>query len=196
MFNREYITPLEPGNQSGWAYHVGCLTDAECDDIIRLGTMIPAVQGYLGGVNDVDATIRQSGVGFFTKSADTEWVFNRVRDLAKTFNAQFWNFDLKFLECLQFTIYNSQGDFYTRHVDMRYQALEVRKLSMSIQLSDPDSYQGGDLRLFRVGDQYDAAPRQRGTVVAFPSYMAHEVTPVTHGTRYSLVSWVVGPPFR
>ena len=64
-----------------------------------------------------------------------------------------------------------------------------------MQVSDPDTYDGGDLELF-----YKAKPiiadRTRGAVVAFPSFVMHRVTPVTRGVRYSLVAWVVGPRWR
>ena len=40
------------------------------------------------------------------------------------------------------------------------------------------------------------AHKARGTLVAFPSYVMHRVTPVTSGTRKSLVAWVAGPKFR
>jgi PKHD-type hydroxylase len=36
------------------------------------------------------------------------------------------------------------------------------------------------------------ASKERGTVHLFPSYMPHKVTPITRGTRYSLVIWVHG----
>ena len=42
----------------------------------------------------------------------------------------------------------------------------------------------------------DTAPKERGTVIAFPSYQLHRVTPVTAGIRKSLVAWVLGPDFR
>jgi PKHD-type hydroxylase len=74
---------------------------------------------------------------------------------------------------------------------------------MVVQLSDPDEYEGGALEFFGLdGDETDAAAdrrtkmRQRGTVVTFPAFEYHRVTPLTAGTRRSLVCWVGGPPFR
>ncbi len=72
---------------------------------------------------------------------------------------------------------------------------EPRKLSLSIQLSDGADYEGCDL-LVRSGNQIDTAPRRRGTVIAFPAYTLHRVTPITAGTRKSLVAWAYGPEFR
>ena len=56
-------------------------------------------------------------------------------------------------------------------------------------------YEGGDLRLYG-GDDYDTAPKKQGTIIGFPSYVLHEVTPVTSGVRYSLVGWAQGPKFK
>ena len=38
--------------------------------------------------------------------------------------------------------------------------------------------------------------RPQGSVIVFPSFVWHRVTPVTKGTRYSLVLWTCGQPFR
>jgi PKHD-type hydroxylase len=72
---------------------------------------------------------------------------------------------------------------------------EPRKLSLSIQLSDGAGYQGCELEV-RAGNQVDIAPKTRGAVVAFPSYVLHRVTPITSGVRKSLVVWAVGPEFK
>ncbi|MFD0388339.1 2OG-Fe(II) oxygenase [Tistrella bauzanensis] len=65
---------------------------------------------------------------------------------------------------------------------------------MSIQLSAPEDYAGGDLVLEPQAVPI-TGPRRRGTAIAFPSYVVHEVTPVTQGQRYSLVAWIHGPGF-
>jgi PKHD-type hydroxylase len=64
-----------------------------------------------------------------------------------------------------------------------------------VQLSAPEDYDGGQLEL-RDGDEIVSGPRDAGTIVAFPSWVIHRVTPVTRGLRRSLVVWVGGPPFR
>ena len=72
-----------------------------------------------------------------------------------------------------------------------------RKLSFSLQLSEDDSYEGCDLEIFGGSTRVPmAVPRARGTLVAFPSYVMHRVTPVTRGTRKALVFWAGGPRFR
>jgi PKHD-type hydroxylase len=73
--------------------------------------------------------------------------------------------------------------------------IRVRKLSLVIQLSDEEDYVGGNLEL-KFGKEPVILSKKRGTMLLFPYYVLHRVTPVTEGTRYSLVSWVTGPAFK
>ena len=70
-----------------------------------------------------------------------------------------------------------------------------RKLSLVVQLSDPFEYEGGNLQI-KTGQEEQNVRKQRGLIVAFPSYVLHQVTPVTTGSRQSLVAWVSGPAFK
>lgn len=78
---------------------------------------------------------------------------------------------------------------------------KIRKLSMTLNLTDPDEYEGGNLK-FDVGphltERYHECVegRPQGSVVVFPSFVHHCVTPLTKGTRYSLVIWCLGKPFQ
>ena len=86
------------------------------------------------------------------------------------------------------------GQFYNKHVDFNGNSNTksyTRKLSMSVQLSDENSYEGGDLIIFYSGEKY-IAPKVKGTVIVFDSRLTHEVTPITKGERYSLVKWFHG----
>jgi PKHD-type hydroxylase len=89
----------------------------------------------------------------------------------------------------------SDGDFFNWHLDFGAGEISARKLSMTIQLSDPDEYEGGDLQ-FMINEKIVTAPREKGTLIIFPSFMIHRVTPIIRGTRQSIVGWVSGPPFR
>ena len=73
----------------------------------------------------------------------------------------------------------------------------TRKISYSIQLSDEDEYEGGDLVIFPddITDEEKLSFRRKGTIILFPSYRAHCVTPVTKGTRNAIVGWVHGNAF-
>ena len=111
-------------------------------------------------------------------------------------NEQFFNFNIEKIESVQFTEYDeSYKGFYKSHVDTAFETSTFRKLSFSLQLTDSDEYSGGDL-LLHTSYNPDTASRTKGTMNVFPSYLLHEVTPVTEGTRYALVGWVLGERFK
>jgi len=72
----------------------------------------------------------------------------------------------------------------------------VRKLSFSLQLSDPEDYEGGELEFLDNQDEPFFAPKQKGTIVVFDSRVKHRVRKVTNGLRKSIVGWVVGPRWK
>ena len=78
---------------------------------------------------------------------------------------------------------------------------KIRKISMTVNLCAPGSYDGGNLK-FDFGEHvenrfYECEEiRPQGSIIIFPSFMYHCVTPVTRGTRYSLVAWTLGEPYR
>jgi PKHD-type hydroxylase len=86
-----------------------------------------------------------------------------------------------------------RGDHYQYHTDLIHDTF-IRKLSFSIQLSDSNDYDGGDLE-FNPSVK-DAKMRTQGYMTIFPSFMTHRVTPVTRGTRYAIVGWIYGPEFK
>lgn len=139
--------------------------------------------------------VRRSQVSWLNKTPDTAWVFEKLGRIASSLNAQYYRFDLTgFGEPLQLTNYDqSEQGMYGWHQD--YNAKISRKLSLVLQLTDPSQYEGGNLQVITSG-QPQTVRKQRGLVTAFPSYVLHQVTPVTNGNRQSLVAWVSGPAFR
>ena len=105
----------------------------------------------------------------------------------------------KFTPC-QFAQYNV-GDFYDYHQDSGMTITEfeneTRKLSMTVQLSDPKDYEGGEFYFYNGIKEPEEPPIQdRGSILVFDSRMWHKVAPITKGVRYSLVSWILGPHFQ
>ena len=146
-----------------------------------------------GGV--VDPNVRRSQVSWLTNSQDTRWVYEKLGDVVSKINAQYYQFDLTgFGEELQLTNYNqSENGMYGWHQD--YGGNISRKLSMAVQLTDPSEYEGGNLQIMTNNIPQNVR-KQRGLIAIFPSYVVHQVTPVTQGSRQSLVAWVSGPAFR
>jgi len=197
MINRNYAWDLRTSNSVPFAYQIGYFTNEECDLIVQQGNQLTAVESYLGSNGLIDRSIRRNHIAFFDPAQKTtEWIYKKISKAVKDFNEQFWRFDLDIIETLQYTIYNEPNDFYTNHMDLSFGAWEQRKLSVSIQLSDANDYQGSNLEFMQCGDRYYDPIRDRGTVIMFPSFMQHRVSPLISGTRFSLVSWVIGPPFR
>lgn len=106
-----------------------------------------------------------------------------------------WNYDILYTEGIQVGQYG-EGGHYDWHADwdpfQKDGTGTQRKLSVSLFLSDPADYEGGDFK-FR-GDE--VGKRSQGTIVVFPSFVEHIVEPVTKGVRYSAVTWARGPDFR
>jgi len=144
----------------------------------------------------ISTDIRRSQVSWLNNDADTKWVFEKFADVASKINTADFRFDLTgFGEPLQLTNYSqSENGMYGWHLD--YGAAGVsRKLSMAMQLTDPSEYEGGNLQVM-AGNQPQNVRKQRGLIAIFPSYVLHQVTPVTQGSRQSLVAWVSGPAFK
>jgi PKHD-type hydroxylase len=123
---------------------------------------------------------------------DSAWLYDRMSGLLQQLNERFWRFELTDLEPLQLARY-PVGGAYDWHVDLGPGRASLRKLSVSIQLSPPDTYDGGDLEF---PDVVGPVTRAQGSAIVFPSHLRHRVTAVTRGERWSVVGWFVGPPFR
>ena len=141
--------------------------------------------------------VRRSHVSWLQKSQDTAWVFEKLAHIASSLNAQYYRFDLTgFGEALQLTNYDqSEHGMYGWHQDYGGKLSPSRKLSLVLQLTDPSQYEGGNLQVLTSGQPQNVR-KERGLVAAFPSYVLHQVTPVTSGSRQSLVAWISGPPFK
>ena len=140
--------------------------------------------------------IRITQTAWIQQNAETQWMYDRMQKIVRSLNAESYKYELSgFSEPFQYTVYQSQeGGHYDWHVDhgpLQFQ----RKLSVSLQLSDGAAYDGCDLQ-FMAGNKMEVAPRERGAIIAFPSYVLHRVTPVTRGVRKAVVVWVTGPNFR
>lgn len=126
-------------------------------------------------------------------------LYEAVRFTAMFANEACWDFVISdFTGPLQFTDYEGAGAHYDWHTDWGPGVGALRKLSVTIQLSEPEDYVGGDLELMDmdVPPAARAAMRSRGAAVVFPSFIQHRVTPIVSGRRKSLVAWLGGSAFR
>jgi len=169
----------------------------ELDTIEAYGDGLMPIRAEIAGRKDNTDQLRITRIGWMERNPDTEWLHAKLEEAVLQINAEFYSFDLYGLtEALQYTIYDgAEGGHYNWHVDLGGADVEPRKISMSLQLSDPAGYQGCDLVL-QAGNGPYVAERARGTLIAFPSYVLHRVTPIESGLRKSLVVWFAGPAFR
>lgn len=188
-----YAMPVET-----CAWWEGAFTDQELD-WLQEKAIRAEQQAKLGGNAQGDDLnrIRRSKVSWLNKEQETAWVFERLADVVSSLNAQFFRLDLTgFGEALQLTNYDqSEHGMYGWHQDYGGRNSPSRKLSIVLQLTDPAQYEGGNLQIMTNADP-QTIRKQRGLIVAFPSYTLHQVTPVTQGSRQSLVAWISGPPFK
>jgi PKHD-type hydroxylase len=153
--------------------------------------------------HDVNLRVRRSSVVWLPQALYPS-VAVHVSLLIKDANKKHYGYLVDSMQSMQVSKYDSSEQGYDWHVDTLWMNNEFafqRKLSMIIQLSDADSYRGGDVRFDNIHGplfREDMLPhiRQKGTAIIFPSWLRHKVEPVTQGERMSLVVWAEGPSFR
>jgi PKHD-type hydroxylase len=176
-----------------YAFWNNAFSKEECQTIIN----IAKDKGLIKGKSKRESDVRDSKISWLYPIDNMDWVFRRVTDITLNLNERFFKFDLFGInEGFQFTNYEAPSGKYGKHVD-RAINMCVRKLSISIQLTNPDEYEGGELKLYDGDDnEANVMDKKQGTLIIFPSYVLHEVMPVTKGERNSLVTWVTGKQFK
>jgi PKHD-type hydroxylase len=144
-----------------------------------------------------DYNVRKSSTAWIPKNEEFYWIYEKLSKYINQANLDVWGFDLfGMAEDIQYTEYYQNGGHYDYHLDVGNGfPLNQRKISVTVQLSDPDEYTGGDFEIL-IGSNPEKLPRGKGVVLIFPSFFLHRVTPVTKGIRKSLVLWVGGGSYR
>lgn len=188
------VWPFALDSVEHWAYKKNVFSAEECAYIIELGNSLEltAAKTYAKGE---DASVRDSQISWINANPDINWIFQRLTANILELNKQFFNFELfGLVEGLQFTKYEAPNGHFEKHVDRALNSM-TRKLSITVQLSNEADYEGGDVELHYASEPA-ILEKSQGTLSVFPSYVLHQVKPVTSGTRYSLVCWVTGPAFK
>ena len=174
-------------------------TPAEMDQIETYGDRL-ALDGATVAADRardvVQEKVRVTRTAWILPTPESMWIYDRLQKVIQAINDRVYRFELSgFSEPLQYSIYHgSENGHYDWHVDQG-NIKTRRKLSISVQLTDPSHYEGCDLE-FYARNKTETAPRDRGSVIAFPSYVLHRVTPCTKGTRKAIVAWTTGPQFK
>lgn len=181
-------------NMTNYYYFKGLLNDEEINKIKEIAKCYEEVGGNVSG--EIDNSYRRSKIRWIPdEDANTE-IYERFIGLMKTSNKDMWNFNITGMEDdLQYTEYDAEyKGFYDWHMDFGGNRSSTRKISMVVQLTSPEEYEGGELQ-FLINRGVIDAPKEKGTVIFFPSYLTHRVNPVVKGHRESLVCWFHGPTF-
>jgi PKHD-type hydroxylase len=180
------------------AWH-GLFSAGELDRLERHCDGLALEQARVTG--DGYNSIRTTKVAWVHRNSETtENLYRKMEEVVLRLNAEHFRSDLSGLTTLQYAVYSqSEAGYFDWHIDYGRDsndpAQEPRKITLSLQLSDADCYDGCELEV-RAAHLVDVAPRQRGTLVAFRANALHRVTPITRGVRKSLVAWAAGPEYR
>jgi PKHD-type hydroxylase len=175
-----------------WQLWTSALSKEQCQQIKNICEQYAPVDAGIFAENKPDDKVRRSKV---------RWVYDKsikalLLDYAEQANRNAFNVDIDQPFDIQYTEYHSnKNGFYDWHHDVELNNTKAfdRKLSVVIQLDDPSDYEGGNFE-FKGIENPNFKPQ--GSVIVFPSFLEHRVTPVTSGIRHSLVTWVEGPPWR
>lgn len=203
---------------NSYYYFKSALTHKFCDEVIEHALRQKETLGVTGGYEDKKLDNKQLKKLKELRHSDLvwlndNWIYKEIQPYVRLANTMAgWNFEWDTSESIQFTKYK-HNQFYDWHCDSwdkpynkPSEPLEhgkIRKLSMTCQLTDGSEYTGGELEFdFRNKNPKENTVQQckeilpKGSVIVFPSFVWHRVKPVTSGTRYSLVLWNLGRPFK
>ena len=188
-----------------------------CDDLVQYGLEKNQKIALTGDFEDKKDKLTEKELAKLYESRnsnvvwmDEPWIYNAVQPFVREANINAgWNFQWQGSEVCHWTYYGKEQDYHW-HQDSHHKPYGqntgwqeglIRKLSVTISLVDGSSYEGGDLELFHQRSWKDNKPmiseqaRNKGSITVFPSFVWHRVSPVTEGTRYSLVIWNLGKEF-
>jgi PKHD-type hydroxylase len=180
-----------------------------CARVVEVGEQAKSMDALVG--RDPTNTVRDSSVSWLGKKDEHGWLYEAVTECVQKANQEHWRWEISEPESMQFTSYEP-GQYYGWHTDQRSTPYPeksrwpglLRKLSLTLNLSEDGDYEGGDFviedlraspKVFEQRIKIVTAARGHGAALIFPSHLFHKVTEVTSGTRRSLVAWFLGPPF-
>jgi PKHD-type hydroxylase len=187
--------PKEGINQTNYYWFENGFSSQEVDTIINGSLEYEFQKAVIIDEHNTDR-FRKSNIKWLPYDSKWEWVIDKIMSQVIEANNTIWNFDLKsIIDNIQYTEYEGNGGHYDWHLDIGPGSISHRKISVVIQLSEPNEYEGGDLQIM-TGSEYVTIPKGKGNVVVFPSFLLHRVVPLTSGNRKSLVLWIGGDHYK
>jgi PKHD-type hydroxylase len=186
-----------------WYMWEGVLSEQQIQSIINECEYynIETAKVGVGEAGNSNTDIRKSEVRWIDQNdTNSRFIANLIWNYVIDANRVAFGCDIRQIGDIQYTTYTGQdGGFYDWHIDSWIdQSINMfdRKLSVTVQLSDSDDYEGGDFELSCLHQPDVKKLRKKGTILVFPSFSRHRVTPLTKGTRKSLVAWIEGPKWK
>lgn len=188
-----FVPPIEP--LVVWR---GAFTPEQCDDIIQHGELAEFKKGTVGRER-LDEKVRDTDVTWIQPIPEAKWIFEQMNQLMAKINFDKFQMDLSRFDGFQYGRYEA-GGHYDWHIDTVNEPPHglFRKLSLSLMLTEPDAYEGGELLLATGGNWENAHSLKpsKGDLAVFYSHVPHKVSPVTSGERITLVTWALGPKLK
>lgn len=190
-----------------YMFYEGVVSPEICNKIIARFDENNFSSGSVGAgvVGQINKQVRDAEIQWAPKSDLIECILTRF--IMQANQEALWNFDITEPEQVQIGRYK-ENQFYKQHIDCYIKGSDIvatgsgsavivpllsqRKISASLLLNDESEYEGGDLIIL----DETVKVKKQGTIIVFPSFMAHQVTPVTRGVRYSAVCWMGGPKWK
>ena len=132
---------------TNYYYFEEYFNDNEINKILKISEKYETVDGEVS--KNIDKSYRTSNIKWLPENKETEWIYDDLKVLVKKANEKMWNFDLIGLgENIQIGEYSYEDNgHYDWHLDIG-EKCNFRKISVSVQLSDPKDYDGGDLQFY------------------------------------------------
>lgn len=192
----------------GYMVYEGVVSPEICNSIVKEFGKKKFSAGKIGGSGGqecVNTEERDTEIQWAPKNSLVECIISRF--IIQANQEAVWNFNITEPEIVQIGKYK-ENQFYKQHIDCYIRGIDViatgngsgiivpmlsqRKISASLLLNDESEYEGGNLLMLNE----TITTKKQGTIIVFPSFMAHQVTPVTRGVRYSAVCWMTGPKWK
>ena len=177
-----------------WLVFEKVLDEETCNRWLELGKSAPVQEAATFNSDD---SHRKTDISWLPNEGEYQEIHDVLKAISLQANQHF-KLTLTHLPPLQFTQYSDVGHHYDMHHDVNYNRQDGyhRKLSFVVQLSDPEDYEGGLLSFSETETPDSEILLPKGTVICFLSYLQHGVSPITKGSRTSLVGWFEGPRWR
>ena len=181
--------------RKNFTWDKGVLTPEECEEVIAncLPVLIPAMYDKRNNQGElvmplIPSLTRNNHIAWVPQGSNVDPLMQKVVKKILEYARDFFYLPCSYVETIQFAKYGFLGH-YSKHTDSSGVGRSSRRLiSASVQLSNPDDYKGGNLKV-EVERKMYKAPREQGSMTIFPSVFEHTVTPVWQGERCALVLW-------